>query len=48
MRKIKRTPDDLEEFLDRDREDEMHDLVEFTEEDIAFLQEMREMTEEYR
>ena len=48
MRKIRRTPDDLEEFLERDREDEMHDLVEFTEEDIAFLQEMREMTEEYR
>ena len=48
MRKIKRTPDDLDEFLERDREDEMHDLVEFTEEDIAFLQEMREMTEEYR
>ena len=47
-RKIKRTPDDLDEFLERDREDEMHDLVEFTEEDIAFLQEMREMTEEYR
>lgn len=47
-RKLKRTPDDLDEFLERDREDEMHDLVEFTEEDIAFLQEMREMTEEYR
>ena len=47
-RKIKRTPDDLDEFLERDREDEMKDLVEFTEEDIAFLQEMREMTEEYR
>lgn len=47
-RKLKRTPDDLDEFLERDREDEMHDLVEFTEEDIAFLREMREMTEEYR
>ena len=47
-RKLKRTPDDLDEFLERDREDEMHDLVEFTEEDIAFLQEMREMIEEYR
>ena len=47
-RKLKRTPDDLDEFLERDREDEMHDLVDFTEEDIAFLQEMREMTEEYR
>lgn len=47
-RKIKRTPDDLDEFLERDREDEMHDLVDFTEEDIAFIQEMREMTEEYR
>lgn len=47
-RKLKKTPDDRDEFLERDREDEMHDLVEFTEEDIAFLQEMREMTEEYR
>ena len=47
-RKLKKTPDDLDEFLERDREDEMHDLVEFTEEDIAFLREMREMAEEYR
>ena len=46
-RKLKKTPDDLDEFLERDREDEMKDLVEFTEEDIAFLQEMREMTEDY-
>lgn len=46
-RKLKRTPDDLVEFLERDREDEMHDLVEFTEDDIAFLQEMREMTEDF-
>ena len=47
MRKIKKTPDDLDEFLERDREDEMHDLVEFTEEDIAFLQEKRDMTEDF-
>ena len=47
-RRLKKTPDDLDQFLDRDREDEMHDLVEFTEEDIAFIQEMREMAEEYR
>ena len=47
MRKIKRTPDDLDELLQRDWEDEMHDLVEFTEEDIAFLQEMRDMTEDF-
>lgn len=47
-RRLKKTPDDLDQFLDRDREDEMHDLVEFTEEDIAFLQEMREMTEDFR
>ena len=47
MRKIMRTPDDLDEFLERDREDEMRDLVEFTEEDIAFLQEMRDMTEDF-
>lgn len=46
-RKLKKTPDDLDEFLERDREDEMHDLVEFTEEDIAFLQEFREMTKDY-
>lgn len=48
MRKIKRTPDDLDEFLERDREDEMHDLVDFTEDDIAFIREMREMTEEFK
>ena len=36
-RKLKKTPDDLDQFLDRDREDEMHDLVEFTEEDIAYV-----------
>lgn len=47
MRKIKRTPDDLDELLQRDREDEMHDLVEFTEEDIAFLQELREMEKDF-
>lgn len=46
-RKLKKTPDDLDEFLERDREDEMKDLVEFTEEDIAFLREMREMTEDF-
>lgn len=47
-RKLKRTPDDLDEFLERDREDEMKDLVDFTEEDIAFMQEFREMTEEFK
>lgn len=47
MRKIKRTPDDLDELLQRDREDEMHDLLEFTEEDIAFLEELREMEEDF-
>lgn len=47
-RRLKKTPDDLDQFLDRDREDEMHDLVEFTEDDIAFIQEMREMTEDFR
>ena len=47
-RKIKKTPDDLDEFLERDRDDEMRDLVEFTEDDIAFIQEMRDMTEEFR
>ena len=50
MRKriMRNNPDDLDELLQRDREDEMHDLEEFTVEDIAFLQEMREMAEEYR
>ena len=47
-RRQKKLPDDLEQFLERDREDEIHDLVEFTEEDIAFLQEFREMTEEFK
>ena len=47
MGRRKLTPDDLDEFLERDREDEMHDMEEFTEEDIAFIQEMREMTKEY-
>lgn len=47
MRKIKRTPDDLDELLQRDREDEMHDLVEFTEEDYAFLDELREMEKDF-
>lgn len=46
-RKLKKTPDDLDEFLERDREDEMQDLVEFTEDDIAFIQEMREMTKDF-
>ena len=45
--KPKRTPDDLDEFLERDREDEMKDLVEFTEDDIAFLQEFQEMTKDF-
>lgn len=36
-RKIKKTPDDLDEFLERDRED-----------DIAFIQEMRDMTEDFK
>lgn len=47
MKKIKRTPDDLDELLQRDREDEMHDLVEFTEEDYAFLEELREMEKDF-
>lgn len=47
-RKLKKTPDDLDELLERDRRDEMKDLVEFTEEDVDFLKEFREMTEEFR
>ena len=46
-RKLKKTPDDLDEFLERDREDEMSDLVEFTEDDIAFIREFNEMREEF-
>ena len=42
-----RTPDDLDELLERDRRDERRDLQEFTEEDLAFLQELREMMEEF-
>jgi hypothetical protein len=42
-----RTPDDLDELLERDRRDEIRDLQEFTEEDLAFLQELREMMEEF-
>lgn len=47
MWKIKRTPDDLDELMERDRRDEIRDLQEFTEEDLAFLQELREMMEEF-
>ena len=46
MWKIKRTPDDLDELLQRDREDEIQ-VEEFTEEDYAFLEELREMMEEF-
>ena len=42
-----RTPDDLDEPLVRDRRDEIRDLQELTEEDLAFLQELREMMEEF-
>ena len=42
-----RTPDDLDELLERDRRDEIRDLQKFTEEDLAFLQELREMMEEF-
>ena len=46
MRKIKRTPDDLDELLQRDREDEIQ-VKEFTEEDNAFLEELREMEKDF-
>ena len=42
-----RTPDDLDELLERDRREEIRDLQELTEEDLAFLQELREMMEEF-
>ena len=47
MRKIKRTPDDLDELLQRDREDEIQ-VEDFTEEDRAFLEEFWEMMEEFK
>ena len=34
-------------LLERDRRDEIRDLQEITEEDLAFLQELREMMEEF-
>ena len=46
MRKIKRTPDDLDELLRQDREDEIQ-VEEFTEEDRAFLEELREMEKDF-
>ena len=42
-----RTPDGLDELMERDRRDEIRDMQEFTEEDLAFLQELREMMEEF-
>ena len=42
-----RTPDDLDELIERDRRDEIRDLQEFTEEDLAFLEELREMEEDF-
>ena len=47
MWKIKRTPDDLDALLERDRRDEIRDMQEFTEEALAFLQELRELMEEF-
>ena len=42
-----RTPDDLDELMERDRRDEIRDLLEFTEEDLAFLEELREMEQDF-
>ena len=42
-----RTPDDLDELMERDRRDEIRDLQEFTEEDLAFLEDLREMEEDF-
>ena len=44
--KPKKTPDDLDELLQRDREDEIQ-VEEFTEEDYAFLEELREMEKDF-
>ena len=47
MRTTDDLTDDLDELMERDRRDEIRDLQEFTEEDLAFLQELREMMEEF-
>ena len=39
---------DLEVFLDRDREDEILGFEEFTEEDYAFLEEFQELAREFQ
>ena len=39
---------DIESLLARDREDEIKDLREFTEDDYAFLEEQRQLMEEFR
>ena len=42
-----RTPDDLDELMERDRRDEIRDLQEFTEEELAFLEELRDMEQDF-
>lgn len=45
----RRIHEDLEPFLERDREDEIRELVEeFTEEDFAFMDELNELTREFQ
>lgn len=44
----KRVHKDLEPFLERDREDEIQGLEKFTEEDRAFLDEFRDLMEEFQ
>ena len=39
---------DWEGLLVRDREDEIQGVVEFTEEDYAFLEELRTLAEEFQ
>lgn len=41
------TEEDID-FLTRDREDELRNFVEFTEEDCAFLEEMQELAREFQ
>ena len=42
-----RRTDDLDELMGRDRRDEIRDLQEFAEEDLAFLEELRDMEQDF-
>lgn len=44
---MRKKDQDLEDLLEKDREDEIRGLEKFTEEDYAFLEELREMEKEF-